>query len=168
MFVIRRGFFRRFSSSLVRLCAITSPVVHGRRRFQGGSPTNTYPLSTFIVSAGAVYAYDSELGIDGNAIFTYNSAGEWGGERERPSCIACDEVQVNAAKFGSIVEGNPRRRYTLNVIKKRRSAAAWKSSKDMQMYRQNHQDGKQWKTIDRDCNPLYLSPHNRHSLVQTS
>lgn len=34
------------------------------------------------------------MGIDGNAMFTRNSAGQLGGEKRTPSCIVCDGVQA--------------------------------------------------------------------------
>ena len=77
--------------------------MHRQRRYQCKSHTNECPLLPFtIVSAGAVYAHSSEFGIDGNAMFTHNSAGLTGGEKGAPTCNACGEVQVTTAISGIV------------------------------------------------------------------
>ena len=79
--------------------------MHRQRRYQCKSHTNECPLLPFtIVSAGAVYASSSEFGIDGNAMFTHNSAAFFdGGENGAPTCNACGEVQVTTAISGIVV-----------------------------------------------------------------
>lgn len=45
-----------------------------------------------IIPAGAIFLDSSEIGIDGNASFTNNSAEKGGGEERRGACIACNTV----------------------------------------------------------------------------
>lgn len=84
-----------------------SPVVHRRRRFRGEFQRNTYyQIFTLIFPAGAISARNTELAIDGNEIFTLNSAGGSGGEKGPRSRIARDEVQMNTTIAGSTCQGS--------------------------------------------------------------
>ena len=82
------------SSYIFRICYVVALVFRHQRTSKYRDHQRPTHHRLVLVLAGVIYAYSSYIGIDGDSMFTNNSARNNGGEKGRETCIALDIARM--------------------------------------------------------------------------